>query len=179
MSAQISLATYTSADYDTSIVGQQTGWSAEDEMAQSVLKGLKLVVVQRAKWARDADPIQRRRDDLAAKLLEQAQLFANPDHQRVVKKKGVETIKKIKRWWATNPDGSVVFSIKYGQGSNLEFAKGTTGIETKSDEVSDLINTLVQATRNGEFDNQMAAISSAISQKIQRKKTTNPKKKAA
>jgi len=40
----------------------------EVEMAQSVLKGLKLVVVQKAKWARDADPVNRRRDELCSKL---------------------------------------------------------------------------------------------------------------
>ena len=96
----------------------------------------------------------------------------------MVKKKGVETTKKIKRWWTTQQDGSVIFSIKYGQGSNLEFAKGMTGIETKSDEVSDLITTLVQACRSGEFDSQMAAVSSAISQKIQKKKTASKKKAA-
>jgi len=147
-------------------------------MAQSVLKGLKLVVVQKAKWARDTDPVNRRRDELCTKLLEQAQLFANPDHQRTIKKKGVETTKKVKRWWTTNPDGNIVFTIKYGQGSLLEFAKGMTGVEVPSDKVSDLINTLVQACRSGEFDNQMATISSTISAKIQKKKKSQPRKAA-
>ena len=148
-------------------------------MAQSVLKGLKFVPVQKAKWSRDQNPVDRRRDELCGKLLEQAQLFANPDHQRTIKKKGVETTKKVKRWWTTNPDGNIVFTIKYGQGSLLEFAKGMTGVEVPSDKVSDLINTLVQACRSGEFDNQMATISSAISAKIQKKKKASSNKKAA
>jgi len=149
-------------------------------MAQtSILKGLKLVPVQKAKWSRDQNPVDRRRDELCGKLLEQAQLFANPEFHRVVKKKGgVEVQKKVKRWWTTNPDGNIVFTIKYGQGSLLEFAKGMTGVEVPSDKVSDLITTLVQACRSGEFDSQMATISSAISAKIQKKKKSQPRKAA-
>jgi hypothetical protein len=145
-------------------------------MAKSVLTGLKLISVVKPKWSRDADPIQNRRDKLASQLQEQAQLLANPDHQRTVHKRSGDVTKKVKPWWIVGANGSVVFQVKYGHGA-LEFAKGMTGIEVQTDKLPGLIETLVAGVRNGEFDSQMAKMSEEIRAKIS--KTKSQTRKAA
>jgi hypothetical protein len=145
-------------------------------MATSVLKGLKLVSIQKPRWSRDADPIQNRRDKLVGQLQEQAQLLANPDHQRTIHKRSGDVTKRVKPWWIVGANGSVVFQVKYGHGS-LEFAKGLTGIEVQADKLPSLIETLVTGVRAGEFDSQMAKMSEEIRTKIT--KTKSQTRKAA
>jgi len=97
----ITVAIDARADYDTSIVGHQTIGPTlmEDDMAKSILAGLTFATVEKPKWARDADPVQNRRDKLVSQLECQKSLLADSNFQRVIKKRNGEVTKKVKPAW--------------------------------------------------------------------------------
>jgi hypothetical protein len=133
----------------------------------SVLKQLTFTAVPRATGL---SPEQNRRNKLIAHLREQLAMAQADAEGRlhVVKKRRweytddgqkhlIEVDKRLKQWWRTQNDGSVILTVRYGS-KPLEFDKGKQAIALRNrDELAALIPKLISATEAGEFDAMIAA----------------------
>lgn len=105
-------------------------------------------------------PIERQRARLIANLQDQLIRLEDPLHARTqtkwVKdaqgKRLVEREIPVKPWWRSLPDGRVAFAVKTGV-RKIEFRKGQTAISVDNKTaLPALINGLITAAQNGEFD---------------------------
>ena len=139
----------------------------------TALTGLKLTAAQKPT---QMSPVQQRRNKLAKRLWEQAELakaqqvgstFA-PTMFRTVKdattgeRKQVEMNKRVKAWWFVADNGKLVLSVRYGT-KLLELAKGKWAVEVGAEKdlvgVLDVIKTAVLA---GELDAQIEAAANKL-----------------
>lgn len=135
----------------------------------SALAKLKLVASKRQTAA---DPVQSRRNKLAAKIALQIALatarLEGRTHTgtklRTVtdsvtgERRTVEVAKRFKEWFWVNEAGKVNVAIRYGA-KTLELAKGKNAIELASEqELVDALTAVREAVLAGELD---AAIASA------------------
>ena len=69
----------------------------------------------------------------------------------------IEVDKRLKQWWTTQMDGTILLSVRYGA-KRFEFEKGKDAIAIKSvDELVLVLRKLIDATDGGEFDAMIAA----------------------
>jgi hypothetical protein len=132
----------------------------------SVLKQLTFTAVPRATGL---SPEQNRRNKLIAHLREQLAMAQADAEGRlhVVKKRRweysddgqkhlIEVDKRLKQWWRTQNDGSVILTVRYGS-RPLEFDKGKQAIALRNrDELTALIPKLIAATEAGELDGMIS-----------------------
>jgi len=139
----------------------------------SALAKLKLVASKRT---HAANPVQHRRNKLAAKIAEQIALataqsegrtFA-PTKLRTVtdaetgERRTVETVKRVKEWFWTSDAGKINLSIRYGA-KTLELARGKNAIElANASELVTALETVRDAVLAGELDVQIEASSTAL-----------------
>lgn len=136
------------------------------EVEMSALKGLTFATYTRP----DKLSVEvQRRHKLIAHLQEQlamaraeanGEIYAVKRLKRVDGQDGsksvVEVNKRLKSWWQTNANGSVLLTIRYA-GKPFEFEKGKAAIMLKSrDELLVLIPKLIAAVEGGEFDAHIA-----------------------
>mgnify|MGYP000296471727 FL=1 len=134
----------------------------------TALTGLKLTAAQKPT---QMSPVQQRRNKLAKRLWEQAELakaqqagttFAPTRFRSVVQndtgqRKQVEVAKRIKQWWFVADSGKLVLSVRYGT-KVLELAKGKWAVEVGGEK--DLVPTLELlkgAVLAGDLDAQIEA----------------------
>ena len=100
----------------------------------TALAGLKLTATQKPT---QMSPIQQRRNKLAKRLWEQAELakaqqtgttvaltkFRTITDANTGQRKQVEMNKRVKAWWFVGDNGKLVLSVRYGT-KVLELAKG-------------------------------------------------------
>jgi hypothetical protein len=139
----------------------------------TALTGLKLTAAQKPT---QMSPVQQRRNKLAKRLWEQAELakaqqagttFAPTRFRSVVQNDTgqriqVEQPKRIKQWWFVADNGKLVLSVRYGT-KVLELAKGKWAVEVGSEK--DLVPTLELlkgAVLAGELDAQIDAASDKL-----------------
>jgi hypothetical protein len=136
----------------------------------SVLKSLTFTALPSI----GANPTLDRRAKVIARLEEQKVLATDPNFKRTIRRREekdgtkvlVEKQQRVLPWWRPAPNGSYALAIRLG--NLVEFDKGKTAIIVPSlDTLPSVIDTLINAVRNGELDNQIAAAS------------TKPQKKAA
>lgn len=137
------------------------------------LTGLKLTGAQKPT---QMSPIQQRRNKLAKRLWEQAELakaqqagttFAPIRFRSVVQndtglRQQVEVAKRIKQWWFVGDNGKLALGVRYGT-KLLELAKGKWAVEVASEK--DLVPTLELlkgAVLAGELDAQIEAASEKL-----------------
>ena len=134
-----------------------------------VLKSLTFTTIP----LRRHDPVEGRRAKLVARLAEQKALLQNPAFVRVVQRwagKGderrqVDKQQRVRPWWRTDAGGGVIMSVYYGT-KPIEFEKGKAGIAVASKEkLPTLIDTVIKAAMDGEFDELMARMSKPVPQK--------------
>jgi len=142
--------------------------------AMTALTGLKLTAVQKPT---QMSPVQQRRNKLAKRLWEQAELaraqqagttFAPKRFRSVVQNDTgqriqVEQAKKIKQWWFVADSGKLVLSVRYGT-KLLELAKGKWAVEVGAEK--DLVPTLELlkgAVLAGELDTQIEVAANKLS----------------
>ena len=139
----------------------------------TALAGLKLTATQKPT---QMSPIQQRRNKLAKRLWEQAELakaqqtgttFALTKFRTITdantgQRKQVEMNKRVKAWWFVGDNGKLVLSVRYGT-KVLELAKGKWAVEVGSDK--DLVPTLELlkgAVLAGELDTQIEAAANKL-----------------
>ena len=139
----------------------------------TALTGLKLTAAQKPT---QMSPIQQRRNKLAKRLWEQAELaraqqtggtFAPKKFRSITdantgQRKQVETNKRVKAWWFVADNGKLVLSVRYGT-KILELARGKWAVELVSEK--DLVPTLELlkgAVLDGELDAQIEVASSKL-----------------
>ena len=137
------------------------------------LAALKLVA---AKKATHIAPVQQRRNKLAKRLWEQAQLaraletgsnFAPIQNKTVWDKvsgerKQVEARKRIKQWWFVADNGKLALSVHYGN-KVLELAKGKWAIEVATDaDLAPTLDAIKQAVLAGELDAQIESAANRL-----------------
>ena len=139
----------------------------------SALAKLKLIASKRTAAA---NPVQNRRNKLAAKITEQIALATARQEGRSYaatklrtltdaetgERRTVEVAKRVKEWFWTNEAGKTVVSIRYGA-KTLELAKGKNAIElTNASELVTTLETVREAVIAGELDAQIEATSTAL-----------------
>jgi hypothetical protein len=115
----------------------------------TALTGLKLTAAQKPT---QMSPIQQRRNKLAKRLWEQAELakahlaggnYAAKKMRTITDadgvRKSVEVGKRVKAWWFTADNGKLALSVRYGT-KILELAKGKFAVEVATEK--DLVPTL-------------------------------------
>ena len=139
----------------------------------TALNGLKLTGAQKPTHM---SPIQQRRNKLAKRLWEQAELaraqqtggtFAPKKFRSITdantgERKQVEMNKRVKAWWFVGDNGKLVLSVRYGT-KVLELAKGKWAVEVGGEK--DLVPTLELlkgAVLAGELDAQIEAASNKL-----------------
>ena len=144
----------------------------------STISKLKLVTNKRV---RVVDPVQYRRNKLAAGLSEQMELAAAQRDGGVYAPKRlksvtdpntgartvVETAKRVREWYWPSESGRVNLALRYGS-KTLELARGKNAIEVADGE--ELLATLAllrSAVLAGELDTQMEAASRALKERFQ------------
>ena len=139
----------------------------EEQMA-ATLGRLKLTAAQKPSHI---TPIQQRRNKLAKRLWEQAELakakvegntFAPTKFRTVTDSSGVrkqvEVTKRVKAWWFTSDNGKLSLSVRYGS-KLIELGKGKWAVEVASEkELVPTLELLKAAVLEGELD---AAIEAA------------------
>lgn len=76
---------------------------------------------------------------------------------------------KGSKWYWLEDDGCYYFEVKYG-GRRLEFGKKGSSIRCIDDgEVITNLNHILVMVKNGDFDNQLSAISKAITQNFKKR----------
>ncbi len=141
--------------------------------AMTAMTGLKLTAAQKPT---QMSPVQQRRNKLAKRLWEQAELakaqqegttFAPTRFRSVVQNDTgqriqVEQTKRIKQWWFVGDNGKLVLSVRYGT-KVLELARGKWAVEVGSEK--DLVPTLELlkgAVLAGELDTQIEAAANKL-----------------
>lgn len=139
----------------------------------TALAGLKLTG---ARKPTQMTPVQQRRNKLAKRLWEQAELakaqqagttFAPTRFRSVIQndtgqRKQIEVAKRVKQWWFVADNGKLALSVRYGT-KVLELAKGKWAVEIGSEK--DLVPTLELlkgAVLAGDLDAQIEAASDKL-----------------
>ena len=132
----------------------------------TALTGLKLTAAQKPT---QMSPVQQRRNKLAKRLWEQAELaraqqagttFAPKRFRSVVQNDTgqriqVEQAKRIKQWWFVADNGKLVMNVRYGA-RVIELAKGKNSIEIGgADQLLPTLELIKQAVEAGELDAQI------------------------
>jgi hypothetical protein len=144
-----------------------------------ILSELKAVNVSRPK---QLPPILIRRNKLIAGIHEQLEGIKaknrGEEHLKDktvrIKKENGETLELVKQqrlkpWWFTADNGSLVFEMKYGN-KRLEFSKGKTGIEVSNlNELEKVLDMLKKAVAAGELDESLSAVAEGISRRIHKR----------
>ena len=116
------------------------------------------------------DPILDRRTKVIARLEEQKVLLNDPNYRRTIRtsvkkdgeKTAIEKHQRVLPWWRIAPNGSFVFFIRAGH-KPVEFEKGKCAIAVPSlEKLPSVIDTLIDAVRNGELDDQLAQASKLV-----------------
>ena len=142
----------------------------------ATLGSLKLTAAQKPSHM---TPIQQRRNKLAKRLWEQAELakgkvegntFAPTKFRTVTDSSGVrkqvEVTKRVKAWWFTADNGKLCVNVRYGA-RILELAKGKNSIEVGSgSELLSVLETVKKGVENGELDTQIEAASAAVRERF-------------
>ena len=130
------------------------------------LTGLKLTAAQKPAHV---SPIQQRRNKMAKRLWEQAELakaqltggtFAPVKFRSITdaatgERKQVEMNKRVKAWWFTADNGKLALSVRYGT-KVLELAKGKWAVEVGSEkDLVGVLDLLKAAVLAGELDTQI------------------------
>jgi len=112
------------------------------------------------------DPISNRRLKFSSKITDQIELakaalqgtvYLKPSirFERDIEtdeRRSIDFHKRISPWWWVDKDGKYLLSIKYGT-RRLEFAKGKSAIQCQNlDQIITSLETLRQATIQGELD---------------------------
>ncbi|WMT87027.1 hypothetical protein NO932_00035 [Pelagibacterium sp. 26DY04] len=133
----------------------------------SILKTLKLTSAQPARTSND--PVERARNKVIAALAEQkamaeakiaGQHYA-PTHlvwrkNEAGKRVQVETPKRLRAGWFTDASGQTFFALRYAA-KPIEFAKDKNAIAVgELSALPAIIDTLTEAVRAGELDEQLA-----------------------
>jgi len=141
--------------------------------AMTALVGLKLTATQKPT---QMSPVQQRRNKLAKRLWEQAELaraqqagttFAPKRFRSVVQNDTgqriqVEQAKRIKQWWFVADSGKLVLSVRYGT-KLLELAKGKWAVEVGTEkELVPTLELLKGAVLAGELDTQIEAAANKL-----------------
>lgn len=123
------------------------------------------------------NPTLFRRERLLQRLEEQLQLAKDPSYAPFVKrwkntddgvKRPVEHIRRLKPWWRVDASGFVVLTVRYGF-TLLEFEKGKAAIAVGAREkLEGVLSTLIAATRSGELDTFLDALSKRDSPKAKK-----------
>ena len=139
----------------------------------STIAKLKLVASKRKQ---SASPILVRRNKLAAKLHEQAELVAAkkegrtyaPNRLKMVvdaatgDRKTVSVPKSVKEWFWVADNGKINLAVRYGS-KVIEISKGKNAVECgNAEELLQTLNLLKSATLAGELDEQIAAASESL-----------------
>lgn len=127
----------------------------------ALLKSLTFTALPKA----HASPALNRRAKVIARLEEQKLLLADPAYVRVTQrwvkgedgqKSPVERRQRVLPWWRVDQTGAYVFFIRTGW-KPVEFEKGKSAIVVPSlDRLMPVIDTLINAVRAGELDDQLA-----------------------
>jgi hypothetical protein len=113
------------------------------------------------------DPVLDRRTKVIARLEEQKVLLNDPNYRRTIRtsvkkdgeKTAIEKHQRVLPWWRIAPNGSFVFFIRAGH-KPVEFEKGKSAVAVPSlEKLPSVIDTLIDAVRNGELDDQLAQAS--------------------
>jgi hypothetical protein len=131
----------------------------EDEM--TALKSLTFTTLPKP----SANPTLDRRIKIIARLEEQKLLLADPSYTRSVRtwkkdeagqKTVVERRQRVLQWWTSTSDGKYLFFVRAGW-KTIEFEKGKAAIAVPSlEKLPSIIDTVIAAVRNGEFDENLA-----------------------
>jgi hypothetical protein len=133
----------------------------EDEMP--VLKSLTFTTIPTP----GSNPTLDRRAKIIARLEEQKLQLKDPNYTRLirtwVRKDGertmVEKQQRVTPWWRQHANGSYALFIRSGL-KPVEFEKGKSAIAVSSlDKLPSVIDTLINAIRAGELDQQLALTS--------------------
>ncbi len=139
----------------------------------NALNGLKLVAAHKPTRI---SAIQQRRNKLAKRLVEQAEMAKaqqngiafTPTKFRTITdtetglRKQVETQKRVKAWWFVAENGKLVLSVRYGT-KVLELAKGKWAVELAGEkDLLPVLETLKAAVLAGELDAQIDAASDKL-----------------
>ena len=139
----------------------------------TALAGLKLTATQKPT---QMSPVQQRRNKLAKRLWEQAELakaqqtggtFAPKKFRSITdaatgERKQVEQSKKIKQWWFVAENGKLALSVRYGA-RLLELAKGKYAVEVASEkELVPTLEIIKAAVLAGELDTAIDVASNKL-----------------
>lgn len=145
----------------------------------SSIAKLKLVVSSRQ---RTSNPLVIRRNKLATKLQEQAELVSAQKEGRVYApvrmknivdsatgdRKVISISKRVREWFWVADNGKLNLSVRYGA-KVIEISKGKNAIECgTADELLQALNLLRTATLAGELDEQIAAASESLRRGFER-----------
>jgi hypothetical protein len=138
-----------------------------------VLKSLQFTTLPQP----GTNPTLDRRNRIIERLEEQKRLVADPKYHRTVRnwvikdgqKTTVEKAQRVLPWWRSGANGQCVLFVRAGQ-KPIEFEKGKAAIAVPSlEKLPSVIDTVIQAVRAGELDDQLAqAAKSAAVRKIKK-----------
>ncbi len=139
----------------------------------STIAKLKLIASKRQ---HTTNPLLVRRNKLAAKLHEQAELVSAKKEGRAYAPSRMKTIvdnatgdrktvsmpKRVKEWFWVAENGKINLSVRYGA-KVIEISKGKNAIECgTADELLQTLSLLKTATLAGELDEQIKAASASL-----------------
>ena len=142
-------------------------------MRTSILNSLKLTAARKIRAMPD---VVKRRNKLLQKLTEQRELAAAleqgqhyaPKRLRSLRdaETGARTVKevavRIKPWFWTGEKGECLLAINYGS-KQIELQKGKTAIDVgDTDNLVAVLETVINAVKNGELDVQIEAVSTKL-----------------
>lgn len=142
-------------------------------MSTSILNSLKLTAARKIRAMPD---VVKRRNKLLQKLTEQRELAAAleqgqhyaPKRLRSLRdaETGARTVKevavRIKPWFWTGEKGECLLAINYGS-KQIELQKGKTAIDVgDTDNLVAVLETVINAVKNGELDVQIEAVSTKL-----------------
>lgn len=148
----------------------------------SHLKSLKLASAEPARVI--VDPAQRIREKVIASLADQkamaeakiaGQTYAptqtawrkNEAGERVQ----VEKPRRVRQGWFEDAQQKTFFALRYA-GRTIELAKGRNAVEVPAlDKLPGIIDQLIEATKSGELDEQLAMAAKERSDQLRRKAT--------
>lgn len=145
----------------------------------SSIAKLKLVACSRQ---RASNPLVVRRNKLATKLQEQAELvsaqkeghvYASVRMKSVVDsitgdRKVISMPKRVREWFWVADNGKINLSVRYGA-KVIEISKGKNAVECgTADELLQALNLLKTATLAGELDEQITAASDSLRRGFER-----------
>jgi hypothetical protein len=144
----------------------------ETHVTTSALKGLTFATVN-AKPA-TVDPIMVRRNSTIKRLEDQTRLANDPNSARILHTRTGDKTQRVQPWFQQNHDGTYAFFVRCGW-SHVKFDKGNAVTVASKEKLPAVIDTLIEAVRNGELDSQLQAASSEVAAKLKRKPLSKKK----